>query len=178
MPSQVAFDERVGNLLLNYARMVVARGYIHNTLGNVAVRVPHPAFPDGVVYTKPAEISLEEVALEDVVITDVPTGTLLHGNKMTSVGHQLNREIFRLRPDPAAHHAHRRGPAEHHSRAARRLEGHRGPVPRLGVRRLALPVRRSRDLPLGLSGAGTARRERVAVAGFERRLCRRNAILG
>ncbi len=99
MPSQVAFDERVVNLLLKYARMVVARGYIHNTLGNIAIRVPHPAFPDGVVYTKPAEISLEEMTLEDVVITDVPTGTLLHGNKMTSVGHQLNREIFRLRPD-------------------------------------------------------------------------------
>jgi len=99
MPSRVAFDERVGNVLLKYARMVVARGHVHNTLGNVAVRVPHPDFPDGVVYTKPAEISLEEVGLEDLVITDVPAGTLLHGGKITSVGHQLNREIFRLRPD-------------------------------------------------------------------------------
>lgn len=97
--AQVAFDERVASLLLKYARMVVARGYIHNTLGNIAIRVPHPAFADGVVYTKPAEISLEEMALEDVVITDVPTGTLLYGRTMTSVGHQLNREIFRLRPE-------------------------------------------------------------------------------
>jgi ribulose-5-phosphate 4-epimerase/fuculose-1-phosphate aldolase len=99
MRSQVAFDEPVGNLLLKYARMVVARGHVHNTLGNIALRVPHPAFPDGVVYTKPAEISLEEVTPEDLVITDVPTGALLHGSKVTSVGHQLNREIFRLRPD-------------------------------------------------------------------------------
>ncbi len=99
MQSQVVFDERVAMRLLKYARMVVARGYIHNTLGNIAIRVAHPTFADGVVYTKPAEISLEEMALEDVVITDVPTGALLHGGKMTSVGHQLNREIFRLRPD-------------------------------------------------------------------------------
>lgn len=102
MRSQVAFDEPVGNLLLKYARMVVARGHVHNTLGNIALRVPHPVFPDGVVYTKPAEISLEEVTPEDLVITDVPTGTLLHGSKVTSVGHQLNREIFRLRPDVSA----------------------------------------------------------------------------
>jgi ribulose-5-phosphate 4-epimerase/fuculose-1-phosphate aldolase len=99
MQSRVVFDERVGNLLLTYARMVVARGYVHNTLGNVAIRVAHPDFPDGVVYTKPAEISLEETTLEDVVITDIPAGTILHGLKVTSVGHQLNREIFRLRPE-------------------------------------------------------------------------------
>src|SRR5947208_11728570 len=99
MQSRVVFDERVARLLLKYARMVVARGHVHNTLGNIAIRVAHPAFTDGVVYTKPAEISLEEMTLDDVVITDVPTGTLLFGSKVTSVGHQLNREIFRLRPD-------------------------------------------------------------------------------
>jgi ribulose-5-phosphate 4-epimerase/fuculose-1-phosphate aldolase len=97
--SRVAFDERIATLLLTYARMVVSRGYVHNTLGNVAIRVPHPGFADGVVYTKPAGISLEELTRRDVVVTDVPTGTLLYGRAMTSVGHQLNREIFRLRPD-------------------------------------------------------------------------------
>lgn len=79
--------------------MVVDRGYIHNSLGNIAIRVPHPGFPDGIVYTKHAEVSLEEMTLENVVITDVPTGKLLHGTVPTSVGHNLNREILRLRPD-------------------------------------------------------------------------------
>ena len=45
---ELPFDERVANELLRYARMVVARGYIHNSLGNIAVRVPHPGFPHGV----------------------------------------------------------------------------------------------------------------------------------
>ena len=93
------FDEQVGDRLLAYARRLVARGYVHNSLGNVALRVPHPDFPDGVVYTKHAEVSLEEMGRENVVITDVPTGRLLHGTIPPSVGHQLNREILRLRPD-------------------------------------------------------------------------------
>ena len=96
---EVLFDERIGTLLLRYARMVVARGYIHNSLGNIAIRVPHQGFPDGVAYTKHAEVSLEEMTLDNVVITDIPTGRLLRGTVPTSVGHQLNREILRLRPD-------------------------------------------------------------------------------
>lgn len=95
----VAFDPRIGRLLLRYARMVVARGYIHNTLGNIALRVSHPAFEHGIVYTKHAEISLEEMTLDNVVVTDVPTGALLHGRVPPSVGHRLNREVFRLRPE-------------------------------------------------------------------------------
>jgi ribulose-5-phosphate 4-epimerase/fuculose-1-phosphate aldolase len=96
---ELPFDERVANELLRYARMVVARGYIHNSLGNIAVRVPHPGFPHGVAYTKHAEVSLEEMTIDNVVITDIPTPTLLHGTVPTSVGHNLNREILRLRAD-------------------------------------------------------------------------------
>jgi len=98
----IAFDERVAALLLRYARMVVARGYVHNSLGNIAIRVPHPDFEHGVAYTKHAEVSLEEMTLDNVVITDIPTPTLLHGTVPTSVGHNLNREILRLRPDIGA----------------------------------------------------------------------------
>ena len=100
--SQVAFDERVASELLRYARMVVARGYIHNSLGNIAVRAPHPDFPHGVAYTKHAEVSLEEMTIDNVVVTDITTPTLLHGQVPTSVGHNLNREILRLRPDIGA----------------------------------------------------------------------------
>jgi ribulose-5-phosphate 4-epimerase/fuculose-1-phosphate aldolase len=101
MPT-VSLDESVGSLLLKYARLVVGRGYIHNSLGNIAIRVPHPDFEHGVAYTKHAEISLEEMTLDHVVITDIPTPALLHGTVPTSVGHNLNREILRLRPDIGA----------------------------------------------------------------------------
>jgi ribulose-5-phosphate 4-epimerase/fuculose-1-phosphate aldolase len=95
----VTFDASIGTLLVRYARMIVGRGYVHNSLGNLAIRVAHPAFEDGVLYTKHAEVSLEEMTLDNVVVTDVPTGRLLHGTVPTSVGHNLNREILRLRPD-------------------------------------------------------------------------------
>ena len=98
----VPFDASVANLLLRYARMIVARGYVHNSLGNLAIRVDHPDFPHGVAYTKHAEVSLEEMTLDNVVVTDIPTSRLLHGTVPTSVGHNLNREILRLRPDIGA----------------------------------------------------------------------------
>lgn len=104
---EIPFDERVANELLRYARMIVARGYVHNSLGNIAIRVPHPGFPDGVAYTKHAEVSLEEMTIDNVVVTDIPTSALLHGTVPTSVGHNLNREILRLRADVhAVIHAH------------------------------------------------------------------------
>jgi ribulose-5-phosphate 4-epimerase/fuculose-1-phosphate aldolase len=60
-----------------------------------------------VAYTKHAEVSLEEMTLDNVVVTDIPTPALLHGTVPTSVGHNLNREILRLRPDVhAVIHAH------------------------------------------------------------------------
>ncbi len=98
----VPFDESIANLLLKYARLVVGRGYIHNSLGNIAIRAPHPGFEHGVAYTKHAEISLEEMTIDNVVVTDIPMPTLLHGTVPTSVGHNLNREILRLRPDIGA----------------------------------------------------------------------------
>jgi ribulose-5-phosphate 4-epimerase/fuculose-1-phosphate aldolase len=95
----VRFDPEVGRTLLKYARLVAARGYIHNTLGNIVLRAPHPDYPYGLAYTKHAELSLEEMELENIVITDIPTSRILHGSKVTSIGHNLSREILRLRPD-------------------------------------------------------------------------------
>jgi hypothetical protein len=80
-------DQVVAQLLLRYAKLVVARGYVHNSLGNLVIRVPHPDFPHGVAYTKHAEVSLEEMTLDHVVITDIPTPQLLYGTMPTSVGH-------------------------------------------------------------------------------------------
>jgi len=104
---EMRFDPEVGRTLLKYARLVSARGYIHNTLGNIVLRAPHPDFPHGVAYTKHAELSLEEMELENIVITDIPTSKVLYGSKVTSIGHNLSREILRLRPDiQATIHVH------------------------------------------------------------------------
>jgi L-fuculose-phosphate aldolase len=99
MPTPIAFDSAVGRDFIKYARLVANRGYIHNTLGNIVMRVPHPDHAHGLAYTKHAEISLEEMEAENIVITDVPSPAILWGTRMTSVGHNLSREILRLRPD-------------------------------------------------------------------------------
>lgn len=100
-------DPAIAKTFIKYARLVSARGYIHNTLGNIVIRVPHPDYPHGVAYTKHAELSLEEMEAENIVITDIPTSKLLLGDKITSIGHNLSREILRLRPDiQATIHVH------------------------------------------------------------------------
>ena len=107
MPTPIAFDPAIGRQFIKYARMVAARGYVHNTLGNMVMRSPHPDFAHGVAYTKHAGVSLEEMELENLVITDVPTSSILAGQGITSIGHNLSREILRLRPDiQATIHVH------------------------------------------------------------------------
>jgi ribulose-5-phosphate 4-epimerase/fuculose-1-phosphate aldolase len=93
------FDPAIVRTFLKYARLVSARGYVHNTLGNIVMRAPHPDFEHGVAYTKHASISLEEMEAENVVITDIPSSRMLAGEGITSIGHNLSREILRLRPD-------------------------------------------------------------------------------
>jgi ribulose-5-phosphate 4-epimerase/fuculose-1-phosphate aldolase len=95
----VAFDRAVGASYVRYAHRLAARGYVQSTLGGMVIRVPHSRYPDGIAYAKPAGVSLEEMELDDLVITDIPCGRILYGNAATSVGHQMNREILRLRPD-------------------------------------------------------------------------------
>jgi ribulose-5-phosphate 4-epimerase/fuculose-1-phosphate aldolase len=95
----VEFDRAVAEKYVLYAHRLAARGYVQSTLGGMVIRVPHGDYPDGLAYAKPAGVSLEEMSVDDVVITDIPYGRVLHGNAATSVGHQMNREILRLRPD-------------------------------------------------------------------------------
>jgi ribulose-5-phosphate 4-epimerase/fuculose-1-phosphate aldolase len=103
----MAPDPAVVKTFLRYARMLSARGYVHNTLGNIVMRVPHPDYPHGLACTKPAEMSLEEVEAGDLVLTDIPTSRVLFGERITSIGHNLSREILRLRPDiQATIHVH------------------------------------------------------------------------
>src|SRR6267142_2561672 len=69
MPIRV--DPGVAAKILAYARLLTARGYVHNQLGNVAIRVPHPEHEHGVIYTKHAGVSLEEATPANIVVTDV-----------------------------------------------------------------------------------------------------------
>ena len=73
MVNTVEFDTELGARFVRYAHMVARRGYVHNTLGNMVMRKPHPDFEHGVAYTKHAEISLEEMTVDNIVITDIPT---------------------------------------------------------------------------------------------------------
>jgi ribulose-5-phosphate 4-epimerase/fuculose-1-phosphate aldolase len=92
-------DRGIAETYVRYAHRLAARGYVQSTLGGMVIRVPHAGFPDGLAYAKPAGVSLEEMGVDDVVITDIPYGRVLHGAAATSVGHQMNREILRLRSD-------------------------------------------------------------------------------
>src|SRR5947199_9041548 len=95
----VSFDRKIGEQYLRYARMLSARGYVASSTGNLVMRVPHPKYADGVCYVKCMGVSLEEMSIDDLVITDIPEGRILHGDRGTTVGHQMNREILRLRRD-------------------------------------------------------------------------------
>jgi L-fuculose-phosphate aldolase len=82
--------------ILKYADRLSRRGWVTSTLGTIAIIDQHPH--GDVIYTKRKGVSLEEMAGDDVAITDM-VGTLLHGKNAPSIGHQLNRAIFRNRPD-------------------------------------------------------------------------------
>jgi L-fuculose-phosphate aldolase len=58
----VVFDRGVGETSVRCAHMMAARGYVQSTLGGMVIRVPHPRYPDGLAYAKPAGVSLEEMA--------------------------------------------------------------------------------------------------------------------
>jgi ribulose-5-phosphate 4-epimerase/fuculose-1-phosphate aldolase len=96
---RVAFDAKVVKDYVTYAHRIANRGLVNSSVGGMVIRVAHPDYPDGVCYAKPQGISLEEVEAADLVITDIPFGRILAGERATTVGHQMNREILRLRPD-------------------------------------------------------------------------------
>jgi len=95
----VTFEPKVVKDYVTYAHRIANRGLVNSSVGGMVIRVPHPNHPDGVCYAKPQGISLEEVEADDLVITDIPYGRILAGERATTVGHQMNREILRLRPD-------------------------------------------------------------------------------
>lgn len=84
--------------LLRYSQFLAKRDYICNTLGNIALRSYDQAGID-VIYTKHKGISLEEMSAENIIVTQLDTDALLYGTIRPSIGHQLNREIFKYRHD-------------------------------------------------------------------------------
>jgi ribulose-5-phosphate 4-epimerase/fuculose-1-phosphate aldolase len=92
-------DPAIVEQYMKYAGFLVKRGYVQSTLGNMVIRAAHPGYEHGLCYVKCQGVSLEEMALDDLVITDIPYGRIVQGDRATTVGHQMNREIFRLRPD-------------------------------------------------------------------------------
>ena len=95
----VTLDRAIAEQYLRYARMLVGRGLVYSSTGNLVMRVAHPNYPAGVCYVKCQGVSLEEMSIDDLIITDIPYGRVLYGDRATTVGHQMNREILRLRPD-------------------------------------------------------------------------------
>jgi ribulose-5-phosphate 4-epimerase/fuculose-1-phosphate aldolase len=95
----VVFDRKIGETYVRYARMLNARGLVQSSLGGMVIRAQHPDYPEGICYVKPEGISLEEVEVDQLVITDIPHGRLLSGERATTVGHMMNREMLRLRPE-------------------------------------------------------------------------------
>ena len=95
----VSFDPKICKSYVTYAHRLAARGLVNSSVGGMVIRVAHPDHEHGVCYAKPQGISLEEVEEGDLVITDIPWGRILCGERATTVGHQMNREILRLRPD-------------------------------------------------------------------------------
>ncbi len=95
----VVMDRAIADKYVWYAHRLAARGYVQAAVGNMVMRVPHSDYPEGVCYVKAQGVSLEEMSVDDLVITDIPYGRILVGERATTVGHQMNREILRLRPD-------------------------------------------------------------------------------
>lgn len=93
-------DPKVVREILRYGRYLVRRGFVANTLGNVAVRVADPSYPGtGIVYTKSQGVSLEEMTSRDVIVTDIAEGRVLAGDGKPSNGHQMSRAILTHRSD-------------------------------------------------------------------------------
>jgi len=95
----VVFDQEITAQYLRSAKLLSARGLVYSSTGNLVMRVAHPKYADGICYVKCQGVSLEEMSIDDLLITDVPDGRILYGNNATTVGHQMNREILRLRPE-------------------------------------------------------------------------------
>lgn len=81
--------------ILTFANRIVKRGFICNTLGNIAVKIFDDRLPNGEgILTKRKGVSLEELDREDLIVTDLRKKVLYAGEIPPSGGHFLNQKIF------------------------------------------------------------------------------------
>jgi ribulose-5-phosphate 4-epimerase/fuculose-1-phosphate aldolase len=74
------FDPALAEQICRYGQYLTARGWVHNTLGNIAVRSRHGHDPQhGVLYTKHLGVSLQEMSPANVIVTDILSSELLFG---------------------------------------------------------------------------------------------------
>lgn len=90
----VQFDPKVSKSYVTYAHRLAARGLVNSSVGGMVIRVAHAGHEHGVCYAKPQGISLEEVEVEDLVITDIPFGRILRGERATTVIHLHHDEMI------------------------------------------------------------------------------------
>src|SRR5688500_843970 len=80
---------------LKYSQLLVKRGYISNTLGNIALIVESSLLPNGYgILTKKKGVSLEEIEFEDLIITSLDSKSIYYGDTPPSSGHLLNQKIL------------------------------------------------------------------------------------
>lgn len=102
MPSNKTDSTVIIRAFLKYARLLSNRNLVCNTFGNIALKISDPTLGKEVIYTKHRGVSLEEMGRENIVVTDLATDSLLVGTIPPSIGHQMHREIFKLRPEVQA----------------------------------------------------------------------------
>ena len=78
MPTPVTFDPAIGRQFIKYARLVVGRGYVHNTLRNMVMRVPHPDFPHGLACASVVVRAIAAVATATANTTTTATAQAPH----------------------------------------------------------------------------------------------------
>src|ERR1051325_6247348 len=83
----VVFDRKIADEYLRYAQMLARRGLVYSSTGHLVMRVPPRDYPEGLCYVKCMGVSLEEMSIDDLVITDIPCGRILYGERATTVGH-------------------------------------------------------------------------------------------
>jgi L-fuculose-phosphate aldolase len=98
MNKQFSFTNSISKEeFLRYAKFLVQRGYVQNTLGNIAVRSSFGSKP--VILTKRRGCSLQEMDEDDIVATSLNGQQLIHGSVYPSIGHQMAVEVLRNRQD-------------------------------------------------------------------------------
>ncbi|ABZ84295.1 l-ribulose-5-phosphate 4-epimerase, putative [Heliomicrobium modesticaldum Ice1] len=97
--------ENLRHQILHYGRLMIERGLVSGTGGNISCRLPEG---DQMLVT-PSQMAYDQLTPEDLVIVDILSGDVLEGARRPSIEQGLHRAIYRARPDvKAIIHTHSR----------------------------------------------------------------------